>query len=124
MTKLNCLSRRGFTLIELLIVISILSILVLLGYPRLIEFRTDALVGEIQGTGTVIGRAAEAWMASHADEVGSFNQAVSLDNYLKGHTLAQLDDYTVTVDTTGVQVTYIGSMVILSSPVVYNTSSN
>lgn len=124
MTVTQLKNNKGFTLIELLIVIAILSILALLGYPRLMEYRNDARIGEIKGTGVVIGRAAEAWASGHPDALDTFSKETSLTGYLKNNTIDRLDEYTVTVGATGVTVTYAGTAATLPDPVVYDSTAD
>lgn len=119
-------NKKGFTLIELLIVIAILAILALLGLPRLAQFREDAKISEIQATGQVIGRAAEAYLAAHESDATppSITDAdTQLGPYLNGKTRDQMGDYTVTGNSDGVTVTYTGT-VDLPDDVVYDSETS
>lgn len=115
--------KNGFTLIELLIVIAILSILALLGIPRLSGFVRDSRIEEVQATGIVIGRAAEALIASDPSVSGSIDKE-AIGPYLDSETTARIGvDYTVTVDN-GVEVEYIGGGVALVDSIVYSSQSD
>lgn len=118
-------NKKGFTLIELLIVIAILAILALLGLPRLAQFRTDAQISEIQSTGEVIGRAAEAYLAAHQSDTDV--DGAETVAYLNGETGARVTGGEFTVSgsqTGGVTVTYAGGEVTLPSGNTIYSSSN
>lgn len=121
--------KKGFTLIELLIVIAILAILALLGLPRLAQFTEDAKVSEVMATGEVIGRAGEAYLASHYDDFDSVaapgnSIKADIEDYLTAETVDHLANYSVTASSEGVVVTYDQSEVTLDEAIVYDSTSS